>query len=140
MDVTADLRPRWLVSLVTLVVKETGWGGKASVAKVQLLTWGTLSRTTRQQLSLALSGGLSPSSLGVRFDPTVSKAIDLCIGFGLLRRLDGRRVELTDQGHSHAVGLEAEGVLAQEREYLRGIRSGARETDIARILSWESTS
>lgn len=136
IDVTADLRPRWMVCAVVLILAICGRGRRASRQKVHALVWSLLSERTRRNFTALLDGSAAPDSLSVRFDPTVNRALDLSIGLSLVRKHEGDRVELTDSGGALAASLRESGILAAETLYLEAIRQRVSEADIGNVLYW----
>ena len=136
IDVRADLRPRWMVSAVVLILAICGRTGRASRQKVHALAWSLLSERTRHDFTAVLDGSDSPDSLSVRFDPTVNRAIDLAIGLGLARKHEGDRIELTELGVALAASLRESRILVTEATFLGAARRRVSEANIENVLYW----
>jgi hypothetical protein len=137
VDVRADLRPSWLISVVVLILKACGWSGKSTRQKVHSLAWALLTPRTRTQFKAVLDGSAPPDSLTVRFDPSVNRAIDLASGFGLVTPIGGDRLELTADGAALADRIIGGSLFPMEIGFLTEIKRKVSEANVARVLHWK---
>jgi hypothetical protein len=97
-----DLRPTWRIGLLTLLLSQCCRQQRSSLTRLHVLNWAIRSEANHEDLTALIGGKLSPDALVVRFDPAFNRAIDFAIGEGLVRRVDGSRIELTDAGKAFA--------------------------------------
>jgi hypothetical protein len=105
--IPGDLRPVWKIGLIVFIVNKCCRGGRTSLTRLHVLSWGIRSSESRDALHAAIEGQLSPDSLIVRFEPFLNRALDFAIGEGLVRRLDGKKIEVTTKGRSLADEISA---------------------------------
>lgn len=104
ISIPGDLRPAWRIGLIVLLLSKCCRGGRTSLARLHVLSWASRTEPARASLRAALGGTESPDSLVVRFEPALNRAVDFARGEGLVRRVDGNKIELTDAGK--ALGRE----------------------------------
>ena len=118
--VPADIRADWRVPLLMLIVKSCR-GGRASLQQVQSIAWAAIFEESREEFLEAFSGngGTDPAVLLIRYDPAVTRAVNLAVGLGLLLWATKGRLVLTDKGKCLLDEIQRhEGVLADERAFL----------------------
>lgn len=121
--VAGDLRARWRVALLLLLLDRCH-GRSATLEQIHVVGWALLDDEGRQQLNAALSNDRRPDAFVVRFDPSWSRAIDLCVGEGLAEwKQNSGRLRLTDVGRQVVNGLwSMDQAFTVEKEFLRGRR------------------
>ncbi|MEK8029711.1 hypothetical protein AACH06_02665 [Ideonella sp. DXS29W] len=133
--VPGDLRPAWRIGLLVLLLKRCCRQSRSSLTRLHVLNW-TIRTEGNQQALLALVGNaLRPDSLVVRFDPAFNRAVDFAIGEGLVRRVDGSRIEITAAGNALAeeIGKDKE-MYPAERLFMDEIRQSVTETLVESIF------
>ena len=108
ISIPGDLRPAWRIGLIVLLLSKCCRGGKTSLSRLHVLSWGSRTEQSRASLRAALAGTQPPDSLVVRFEPALNRAVDFARGEGLIRRVDGNKIELTDAGKALSKELEAD--------------------------------
>jgi hypothetical protein len=137
--IPADLRPAWRIGLIVLLMKNCCRGGRTSLSRLQVLSWGFRSAEGRTQLQAAVDGRLSPDALVVRFEPFLVQAIDFAVGEGLLKRNGGNKIELTEAGFRLAEELEIEGsAFEAERSFMAILRMKVSEDLVNRMFGWRN--
>src|SRR5688572_18162942 len=135
--VPGDLRPAWRIGLVVLLLKNCCYGGKSSLERLHVLSWGSRTPQSQRDLIAAAEDDLPLTSLIVRFDPFLDRAIDFAVGENLLFHRNGKAVELTTGGRQLATELEANRALYQsEKSFIASIRRAVTEQLVDRIFQW----
>lgn len=130
-----DLRPTWRIGLLALLLSQCCRGQRSSLTRVHVLNWAVRSEPNHEDLMSLVEGRLPPDALIVRFDPAFNRAIDFAIGEGLVRRVDGSRIELTDSGKAFANEISADPeVLLFEKRLASTIRQRVTETLVDNIF------
>ena len=133
--IPGDLRPGWRIGLLVLLLHMCCRGGRTSLTRLHVLSWGIRTAESKSALRAAVIGKLPPDSLLVRFEPSLNRAVDFALGEGLIRREGGSRIELTDQGKRLAEELEKEAsVFTLEKQFLLEIRQKVTEALINAIF------
>ena len=133
--IPADLRPSWRIGLIVLLLKNCCRGGKSSLGRLHVLGWASITPQNQQNLIAAAREDLPLTSILVRFDPFLDRAIDFAVGEGLLARRGGRSVELTPSGRELATDLESnDSIYGPEKRFLASIRRGITEELVDRIF------
>jgi hypothetical protein len=100
-----------------------------------VLNWAVRSEANHEDLTALIEGKLSPDQLIVRFDPAFNRAIDFAIGEGLVKRVDGSRIELTEQGKTFAEVISKDSeVYITEKEMIGAIKQKVSETLVDNIF------
>ena len=81
-------------------------------------------------------GSVEPTDVLVRFDPSLNRAIDRAIGFGIVKLPSGNRVTLTPKATEIAESVETAGVLIAELGSLERIGFQLTETKVTEITRW----
>src|SRR5258705_12942506 len=80
LAIPGDLRPTWRIALIALLLKNCCRGGRSSFARLHVLSWGIRTQQSQSDLRAAAAGNVPLSSVIVRFDPFLDRAIDFAIG------------------------------------------------------------
>jgi len=116
--VPADIRADWRVPLLMLIVNSCR-NKRASLQQVQAIAWPAIFEECREGFVKALKGNSNPGDLFVRYDPAVTRAVNLAVGLGLLSWQNRIRLAITDRGRTMLEGiLERDNVLMEERMFL----------------------
>ncbi len=135
--IPGDLRPAWRIGLIVLLLKNCCRGGKSSLGRLHVLSWGIRSRQSRRDLEAATDGELPLASLIVRFDPFLDRAVDFAIGENLLTHIGGRAVELTASGRRLATEVESNNSLFEaEKSFIASIRRDVTEQLVDQMFRW----
>ena len=126
--IPGDLRPGWRIGLLVLLLNNCCRAGRTSLTRLHVLSWGIRTNESRRALRAALSRTFSPSSLVVRFEPFLNRAVDFAIGEGLVRRSGGNKIELTPNGRKLAEELASiETAYVVERQFIEEIQLNVTE-------------
>ncbi|GAB2750337.1 hypothetical protein GCM10027019_31260 [Melaminivora jejuensis] len=130
-----DLRPTWRIGLLMLLLSQCCRQQRSSLTRLHVLNWAVRSEANYQELTALIEGRLPPDALIVRFEPAFSRAIDFAIGENLVKRVDGARVELTDNGKEFAEEILKDSSLYIPEKKLTGVlRQRASETLVDNIF------
>lgn len=130
-----DLRPTWRIGLLVLLLSQCCRQQRSSLTRIHVLNWAARSETNHADLTALIAGKLSPDQLIVRFDPACNRAIDFAIGEGLLKRVDGSRIELTESGKALADEISKDSeVYVSEKKLAGAIKQKASETLVDNIF------
>jgi hypothetical protein len=133
--IPADLRPAWRIGLIVLLLKNCCRGGRTSLSRLQVLSWGFRSAEGRTQLQAAVDDKLSPDALVVRFEPFLVQAIDFAVGEALLNRVGGNKLELTEAGLRLAEELETVASAFQvEKAFMATLRMRVSESFVNKMF------
>lgn len=130
-----DLRPTWRISLLVLLLSQCCRQQRSSLTRLHVLNWAVRSEANHEDLTSLIEGRLSPDALIVRFEPAFNRAIDFAIGEGLVKRVDGSRIELTDPGKAFAEEISKDStVFIIQKKYIGAIRQKVSEALIDGIF------
>lgn len=130
-----DLRPTWRIGLLVLLLNQCCRQQRSSLTRLHVLNWAVRSEVNHEDLIALIEGRLSPDALIVRFDPAFNRAIDFAIGEGLVKRVDGSRIELTDSGKNFAEEISKDSkVYITEKKLAGTIRQKASESLVDNIF------
>lgn len=130
-----DLRPTWRIGLLSLLLSKCCRQQRSSLTRLHVLNWAVRSEASYEDLTALIEDKLSPDQLIVRFDPAFNRAIDFAIGEGLVKRVDGSRIELTEPGKTfaEAISMDAE-VYVIEKKLIDVIKQKVSETLVNNIF------
>ena len=132
--VPADIRADWRIPLLLLIVQSCR-GQRASLQLLQTIAWATIFEESRADFLNAFRGETDPVALFIRYDPAVTRAINLAVGLSLLEWQGGNRLRLTEDGEGVlAKVLDAEGIFSEEREFLSELGTSIPMNRIDRML------
>lgn len=130
-----DLRPTWRIGLLVLLLSRCCRQQRSSLTRMHVLNLAARSEVNHAYLTALIAGRLSPDQLIVRFDPACNRAIDFAIGEGLLKRVDGSRIELTESGKALAEEISNDSeVYVTEKKLAGAIKQKASETLVDNIF------
>ena len=134
IPVPGDLRLRWKLALVLLIV---GYSRRkrASIHKIHALNHFIRTSANRRRILAAVNGTLPSQSLVVRFEPALTRALDLARGEGLVEIDSTGKVQLTDAGQDVVNAINGdEEILSEEKAMLRAVAKWATEQEIKKVL------
>lgn len=135
--IPGDLRPAWRIGLIVLLLKNCCRGGRSSLSRLHVLSWGFRTRQSQRDLKAAAEGDLPLASLIVRFDPFLDRAVDFAIGENILTHRGGKAVELTAIGRQLATDVEANDSLFEaEKLFMASIRRDVTEQLVDQMFRW----
>ncbi|MDH1679855.1 hypothetical protein [Comamonas aquatica] len=130
-----DLRPTWRIGLLVLLLSQCCRQQRSSLTRMHVLNWAARSEVNHADLTALIAGRLPPDQLIVRFDPACNRAIDFAIGEGLLKRVDGSRIELTESGKALAEEISKDSeVYVTEKKLAGAIKQKVSETLVDNIF------
>lgn len=118
--VPAEFRPQWRIPVLLLILRRCR-GEKATWKQLHVMNWAVRSPATRSAFAALAAGELGPDQVIVRYEPTLSRVVDLAVGLGLASWEHGRLLALTDQGKNAIAAADESEALAAEREFLASI-------------------
>jgi hypothetical protein len=134
VPVPGDLRLRWKLALVLLIVGYSR-GKRASIQKLHALNHFIRTSGNRGRILAVVKGTLPSESLVVRFEPALTRALDLAQGEGLIEIDSTGKVKLTSAGEDilNIINSDEE-LLKDEKEMLRAVAAWATEKEIKHVL------
>lgn len=149
VPVPCSLRPVYRIALLTLLFDQCH-SGQATMLQIQVLNWAVRNTANRARFLDYLRGIVSPADVIVRFDPTLTRAIDFALWEHLLEvppESDSVTdapaklpIRLTEKGHEFADMLRSPGfndVLILEKAFLDSIGRKVTQTQIERLFPKE---
>ncbi len=138
IPVPGDLRINWRIAVILLILRSSR-SGKASLAKLYIVSDAVKSEKTRVHLTRLLAESLLPLEWVIRVEPALARAVDLLVGEGLARwsSVSGRMgIEATPVGVQLAEELQKiDDVLIRERGIISEISRPITEAKVTEILS-----
>lgn len=131
----ASLRPERRLPLLLLLVAKCH-GANASWMSLQLLSWAVRSNEHMKLIVSLRAGSDVPDRPLVRFEPALSRAIDLAVGLGFLELKASRTYRLTQDGRQFLGELQSSSVLTYERSLLDQIEGKITQKEVGKILEW----
>lgn len=137
--IPADLRPAWRIGLIVLLLERCCRGGRTSLARLHVLSWGFRSPEGRAQLLAVAEGRVLPDALIVRFEPFLIQAVDFALAESLIQRDGGSRIKLTASGKTLAKELATHTeTFATEKRLMSLIRTKVSEELVTKLLTGRS--
>jgi hypothetical protein len=147
--VPGDLRILRRVGLVTLLL-EACRDSRASLEQLHVLNWAVRSKESREAFLSFMAGAIAPDQAIVRYDPTLSRALDFARHEQLVQDRaepqeagsSGRsaatsyRVALTEKGRQLAAILADDDYLVDERLFLDSIGRKVTQKMVEALFSW----
>lgn len=138
ISLPGDLRPDWRIAVLVLTLRKCSHGGQSTLRRLHVLNWAIRSATSREAFIRRLDGQNLPDEVLVRYDPALNRAIDLARGLGLVDRVTGNRVKITQPGIRLADDIDATpNILAEERTFLSNLRGRATEAIVDKLVRGE---
>lgn len=141
-----DLRPIWRIAVLVLILNQCRQK-RATIEQLHVMNWSMRSRRAQEQFLAYLQGRKSPNEVVVRYDPSLTRAIDFALGEGIVERYEkltsgdeGKaeyRLTLSTQGDKLANELITdEENFVVEKAFLRDIGQKITQTQIAALFKW----
>jgi hypothetical protein len=138
VPVPGDLRASWKSLLLLAMLDCCCRGNRSSLKRLHVLNWVTRAQHNLQALLGALRGSIEPTTVLVRFDPSLNRAIDRARGFGFIESPRGDRILLSAAGLHLAEQISKAQILAPERHILSQIGYQLTEAKADEILRWHA--
>lgn len=133
--VPGDLRPIWRVVVVILMLYMASRGIKSSIGRLHVLNWAIRNSRNQRSLLKTLESINNQHSELVRIEPSLNRAVDYAHGEGLVERVRGDRIGLTDRGIRAAqLVLKNDGVLSEEKQFLTVLGKKLTEQRVRKLL------
>jgi hypothetical protein len=134
--IPGDLRIGWRVSAMVLVLDRCR-AKTANLEQIHLLTWALRSAKTRELIARWFHGSQRPDDLIVRFDPSMTRTIALCVAGEVVRRNANQTITLIRPGIELASEImnHAE-LLAPEKAFLSTLPNSITQRSIQALLEW----
>jgi hypothetical protein len=148
-----SMRPVWRLHLLVLVLDHC-WAGKASLEQLHVLNWAIRSEETRQLFLQFIKGKRAPNQIIVRYDPSLSRAIDFAFAEKLVMRHEQQLSllpDVDDEGKKsppHRIVLSSKGkalvrtIMADEdafvveRAFLNAIGRKVTQSQVDSLFTW----
>lgn len=135
-SIPGDYRNAWRLATLCLLLQR-GRGNTLNLGHLHVLWWALRSSKTQELFLRWLEGSKSPDELLVRFDPSLTTAVNLAIGEGLAQREKRGKVRLTVEGRTFASGVDAyDEVLVAEKMFLAALPKRITQQQIRQLLEW----
>jgi hypothetical protein len=131
--IPGDLRRAWGIAVVVLILGGSR-GKRASLQKLHFMAHAVRTPETRQRALQVFGGALRPADVVVRVEPWLNRAVAFAKGGGLIELDRGKRAKLTQCGLDLLTVLSAEGVLPEEKAFIRAVGAKATEGAIEKIM------
>lgn len=136
-SVPADLRLGWRISALTLILDQCR-GKTANLEQVHLLTWALRSAETRELIARWFDGSQRPDDLVVRFDPSMTRTITLCVAGGIVRWNANHTITLLEPGIELVSDVRgAADVMGPEKAFLSMLPRPITQKSIQALLEWK---
>ena len=145
-----EIRPVWRLHCLTLLLDKC-WGAQATLEQLHVLNWAIRTDDTRSRFLQFLRGERSPTSVIVRYDPSLNRAVHFAYAEGIvIRRADQLPlVREPDNGVPpyrlvlSSKGKELQKVLRRrddcfivEKEFLDSIPHKITQKQIEMLFTW----
>jgi len=135
VSMPADLRPGWRIASIVLLINKCCRQNRTSFARLHVLSWALRTESSRRTLLAAIDGLLTPDSVIARVEPSLNRAVDFALGEGLLRRVDGDRLELTHAGLAFADDVtNADSTFVAEKEFIGTLKKRLTESLVNQLF------
>lgn len=101
-----ELRPLWRISIISLILMKLCSGNKANAKKIQALYSLVSSEKKRSAYLSNIFDSGSVSTINIRFDPLVDRAVDMALGDRMLCLDDAKSIKLTEKGLAFAKRID----------------------------------
>lgn len=134
--IPGDLRISWRLAVLCLLLARFR-SNTARTEHLHTLWWAIRSEATRDLIVRWFNGRPVPDEIIVRFDPSLSKTIDLAVGQGLVDTLTDGRVKLTSTGLAMAQAVSSKvDVLEDEKGFLEKLPRSISQKAMKEMTEW----
>jgi hypothetical protein len=146
------MRPGWRLHVLVLILNQCR-GARASLEQLHVLNWAIRTEETRQHFLQFLEGKRAPNQVIVRYDPSLSRAIDLAFAEKVVMRQeqqaelfegDGKpnkappyRVVLGERGLRLLQQIQKmDDAFTVEKEFLMVIGKKVTQEQVSALFTW----
>lgn len=154
------MRPAWRLHILSLILDQCR-GGRASLEQLHVLNWAIRTDESRQLFLQFIKGSRAPNQIIVRYDPSLSRAIDFAFAEKLVSRHEKQatllediqdkseekkkappyRVILSERGKALVLQIhEMEYAFVVEKEFLRAIGKKVTQDQVQSLFTWSPLS
>lgn len=147
-----DMRPVWRLHVLVLILDQCR-GGKASLEQLHVFNWAMRTDETRNLFLQFMRGNRSPSQIIVRYDPSLSRAIEFAFAERLVVRnvvqkelfepeaarksAPPYRVALSSTGRALVEAIKSTAdAFVTEKKFLEEIGSKVSQSQIESLFTW----
>lgn len=135
VSIPGDLRPGWRIAAIVLLINKCCRQNRTTFARLHVLSWAVRTESSRRSLLAAIDGLLTPDAVIARVEPSLNRAVDFALGEGLLRRVDGDRIELTQAGLTLADEVNNDDVaFSAEKQFIGVLRKRLTENMVNQLF------
>jgi hypothetical protein len=135
--IPADMRPKWRIAILLLILAHGSRGAAASLQKIQALSWIVRLPEQWSNFSDAVEGKRGTKNLVIRYDPAMNRAIEYAIAEGLVSIVESGRIACLPKGKTIAQKIAEESeAFRDEITFLSSIRKHVSEDAVSRLLNW----
>jgi len=132
--IPGDLRLAWRLAALSLVLRRCR-ADTARAAQLHLLVSALRSPTIQGVILRSLSGGVTPNDFIVRFDPSLTRTLNLAVASGLVERTPSLAYKLLPKGSGLAEGVWADqSVMIEEKKFLDRLPRRITQTALRPVL------
>lgn len=137
VNIPGDFRTGWRLSVLSLVLAR-GRARQLALDHLHVLWWAIRTSSSRDLFLRWLDGQKAPDELIVRFDPSLTFAVDLALGQELVERTSSGLIRLTASGQSFADQVDSDPeVLVAEKAFLQKLPRNLTQRQISQLLEWK---
>jgi hypothetical protein len=145
-----DLRPVWRLNVLALSIHQCH-SGRATLEQLHVLNWALRSQATRRLFLEYIAGHKSPDQVIVRYDPSLSRAVEFALAEGIVQRSERQetirevrepsatqyRISLTARGRVLVDELfSLDDCLQEEKEFLKQIGKKVTQKQVQSLFTW----
>lgn len=141
-----DLRPIWRIAALVLILNQCRQK-RATIEQLHVMNWSIRSRRAQDHFLAYMQGRKSPNEVVVRYDPSLTRAIDFALGEGIVERYEKPgsddeaksqyRLTLSSHGEKLANELISDDEnFVVEKAFLRDIGQKITQSQIADLFKW----
>lgn len=135
IPIPVDLRPDWRLAIILLILYKCCRSSRGSLRKLHVLNWAIRTSEARSIFQQLVDGRISPVDVIVRYEPGLSRAIDLALGEGLVEKVDGDRIQLTQKGKKCAADIGGlSDCFEQEKIFLNNVGKAITEKRLQGLI------
>ncbi|WP_147233288.1 MULTISPECIES: hypothetical protein [Brevibacterium] len=136
VSIPGDFRTSWRLSVLSLLLAK-GRSKSLALPHLHVLWWAIRTSRSRSLFLKWFEGKKSPDELLVRFDPSLTVAVDLALGQGLAERTATGLIKLTETGSALAESVKNDSsVLVTEKAFLANLPKSINQRRIRELLEW----
>lgn len=146
------LRPAWRLHVLVLILDQCR-AEKASLEQLHVLNWAIRSEETRRLFLQFIKGKRAPSQIIVRYDPSLSRAIDFAFAEKVITRHEQQlsllkegdteknappyRIRLSARGRALVQEIKAmEDIFVVEKQFLKAIGKKVTQQQVESLFTW----